>query len=90
MSLYYKKLKNKITTYYSSFNYLGINSRSKNLVVAHFDADSGESETFLNIEPIYTDSASGVRRLDYGAKYGSVAIFRINVIKPDGNESSVT
>ena len=79
-----------MSSYYSSFNYLGINSRSKNLVVAHFDADSGESETFLNIEPIYTDSASGVRRLDYGAKYGSVAIFRINVIKPDGNEFSVT
>ena len=78
-----------MSSYYSSFNYLGINSRSKNLVVAHFDADSGESETFLNIEPIYTDSASGVRRLDYGAKYGSVAIFRINVIKPDGNDFSV-
>ena len=78
-----------MSSYYSSFNYLGINSRSKNLVVAHFDADSGESESFLNIEPIYTDSASGIRRLDYGAKYGSVAIFRINVIKPDGNDFSV-
>ena len=78
-----------MSVYHSSFNYLGINSRLKNLVVAHFDADQGEQETFLNLEPIYTDSALGLRRYDYGAKYSSVATFRLNVIKSDNSDFTV-
>lgn len=61
----------------------------KKLVVAHFDADQGEHETFLNMEPVYTESADGSRRLDYGAKYSNVAVFRITVIKEDGGDFSV-
>ena len=78
-----------MSVYHTSFNYLGINSRLKNLIVAHFDADNGEVETNLNLEPIYTDSALGMRRYDYGAKYNSVASFRITVVKPDGSDFSV-
>lgn len=78
-----------MSSYYPSFNYLGINSRDKRLVVAHFDADQGESETFLSMEPIYTESADGSRRIDYGAKYNSVAVFRITVIKEDGGDFSI-
>lgn len=79
-----------MSSYYPSFNYLGINSRERNLVVSHFssDADSGEVETFQSIEPVYTEKSDG-SRLDYGAKYNSVASFRITVIKPDGNDFSV-
>lgn len=79
-----------MSSYYPSFNYLGVNSRERNLVVSHFspDADSGEVETFQSIEPIYTEKSDG-SRLDYGAKYNSVASFRITVIKPDGSDFSV-
>lgn len=78
-----------MSSYYPSFSYLGVNSRDRNLVVAHFDADQGETETFMSMEPIYTESADGSRRLDYGAKYNNVATFRITVIKPDNSDFSV-
>lgn len=78
-----------MSSYYPSFSYLGVNSRDKGLVVAHFDADQGETDTFLGMEPIYTESADGSRRLDYGAKYNNVAVFRITVIKQDGGDFSV-
>jgi len=78
-----------MSSYYPSFSYLGINSRDKGLVVSHFDADQGESDTFLGMEPVYTESADGSRRLDYGAKYNNVAVFRITVIKEDGGDFSV-
>lgn len=78
-----------MSSYYPSFSYLGVNSRDKGLIVSHFDADSGESDTFLGMEPIYTDSADGSRRLDYGARYSNVAVFRITVIKEDGGDFSV-
>lgn len=78
-----------MSSYYPSFSYLGINSRDKGLVVSHFDADQGEHDTFLGMEPIYTESVDGSRRLDYGAKYNNVAVFRITVIKQDGGDFSV-
>ena len=71
-----------MSVYYPSFNYLGINSqRDMGLVVAHFDGDSGEVETFLSMDPVYTDNYLGTRRIDYGAKYNSVAVFNITLIK---------
>lgn len=78
-----------MSSYYPSFNYLGFNSREKGLVISHFDADQGEHETFLGMEPIYTESADGTRRHDYGAKYNNVASFRITAIKPDESDLSV-
>ena len=79
-----------MSSYYPSFNYLGVNSSERNLVVSHFDSDSdsGELETFQSLEPIYTEKSDG-SRLDYGAKYNGVATFRITTIKPDGNDFSV-
>lgn len=78
-----------MSSYYPSFNYLGINSREKNLVVAHFDADQGEMDTFLGMEPIYTENADGTNRLDYGAKFNNVATIKLSVIKPNGEDFSV-
>lgn len=77
-----------MSSYYPSFSYLGVNSRDKGLIVAHFDADQGETDTFLGMEPIYTERADG-SRLDYGAKYNNVAVFRITIIKQDGDDFSV-
>ena len=78
-----------MSLYYPSFSYLGVNSRERGLVVSHFDPDNGETDTFLGMEPIYTESADGSRRLDYGAKYNNVASFRITTIRPDGCDLSV-
>lgn len=78
-----------MSSYYHSFDYQGINSyKDKNLIVTTFNADNGESDTYLEMEPVYTESYDGTR-LDYGAKYSSVAVIRITVIKADGTDFSV-
>lgn len=80
-----------MSVYYPSFTYLGINSRKKNLIVTHLDGgDSGEVDSFLGMDPIYTDSSDGTRRIDYGAKFNNVATPKITVIKQDGSNISVT
>ena len=80
-----------MSVYYPSFNYLGKNSKKDmGLVVSHLDGgDSGEVETFLSMEPVYTDNYLGTRRIDYGAKYNSVAVFNITLIKKSGGDFSV-
>lgn len=80
-----------MSVYYPSFNYLGKNSRdTMGLVVTHLDnSDTGEVETFMSMDPVYTDNALGTRRIDYGAKYNSVAVLSITVIKQDGGDFSV-
>ena len=81
-----------MSSYYPSFNYMGFNSlKDKNLIVVHFDnGDSGEMETFLSMDSIYTESAYGTRRIDYGARYNSVALIRITVMKQTGVDFTVT
>ena len=79
-----------MSSYYPRFKYLGINSQDKNLIVSNLDGgDSGEADTFLGMEPIYTDNASGTQRLDYGAKFSDVAVIKITTIKQDGGDFSV-
>lgn len=78
-----------MSSYYASFSYMGLNSLSdKNLIVVAFDADEGETDAFLEMDPIYTEKSDGSRRHDYGAKFNSVAVIRITVIK--SNESDFT
>lgn len=78
-----------MASYYPSFNYQGINSRDRNFVVAHFEADNGKMDTFLGMEPIYTESADGSSRIDYGARFNNVAVFNITLIKQSGEDFSV-
>jgi hypothetical protein len=81
-----------MSVYHTSFNYLNKNSNQDfGLIISHFadNADSGETETFMSMDPVYTDNAFGTKRIDYGAKYSSVAVFRITIIKQDGSELSV-
>lgn len=80
-----------MSVYHNSFNYLGKNSKNDmGLIVSHLDnSDSGEVETFMSMDPVYTDNYLGSRRIDYGAKYNSVAVFNITVIKQSGGDFSV-
>lgn len=85
-----------MSSYYPSFSYTAPNGKKynsykdKHLIVVHFESgDDGEIDTFLGMEPIYTDNAYGTRRLDYGAKYKDVAVIRISVMKADGTDFAV-
>lgn len=76
-----------MSVYCTSFNYLGVNSLTNhNLMVAHFEPDNGEMDAFLGMEPIYTESYDGTRRIDYGAKFNSVATIKITMIKRDHSD----
>lgn len=78
-----------MSVYCSSFNYLGLNSLTDhNLMVAHFEPDNGEMDAFLGMDPIYTESFDGTRRIDYGARFNSVATVKITMIKRDHSDFS--
>ena len=78
-----------MSAYCSSFNYLGLNSLTDhNLMVVHFEPDNGEMDAFLGMESIYTESFDGTRRIDYGARFNSVATVKITMIKRDHSDFS--
>lgn len=80
-----------MASYYPSFTYMGFNSlKDKKLIVAAFDPDNGEVDTFLGMDCIYTDKYDGSRRIDYGAKFNSVAVIKISVIKANGKDFMVS
>lgn len=80
-----------MSSYYPSFNLMGFNSlKDKNLMVVHFESgDSGEMDTFLGMDQIYTENPYGTKRLTYGAKYNNVAVIRISVMKVNGQDFTV-
>ena len=81
-----------MSSYHGSFTYLGKNSASDfHWIISHFadGADSGESETGLSTESIYTVSADGTSRNLYGTKYSGAEPVRITVIKQDGSDWTI-
>lgn len=63
-------------------------STERGLVIAAFDAQNGESDSFLGMDNIYSESNNGVR-YDYGAKYNTVATITITMINFDGSDFTV-
>ena len=55
------------------------------LSVSHFDVDSGELDSYLTMEPIYTDTFDGELRNDFGAKYTDVARPVVTFVESDGS-----
>ena len=79
-----------MSVYYNAFNLFGKNSYDDyKLIVTHFEGDQGESDSYLGMEPIYSDSANGTVRRDYGARFNNVATPRITVMKSDGSDFTV-
>ena len=79
-----------MSSYYPSFSYKGFNSlKDKHLIVVAFDADQGEMDTFLDMEPIYTEKYDGSKRIDYGAKFTSVAVIKISVMKMNQKDFTI-
>jgi hypothetical protein len=79
-----------MSSYHSSFTYLNRNSKNDlGWIIASFDSDNGEMDSYLSQEQIYTDSHRGTKRLLYGTRYNSVSTVRITVIKCGGSDFSV-
>lgn len=58
------------------------------LVVTTFNPDTDEVDSYLDMEPVYTDNFDGTLRTDYGAKYKSVAMPSVTLIDLDGDNIS--
>ena len=61
-----------------------LNNRSNTdfgLIVCAISPDDGETDSYLTMEPIYTESFDGSIRRDYGAKYTQSAILYITMLK---------
>ena len=56
------------------------------LIVAHFEPDVGEVDTYLSLDPIFTDSYDGTDTNDYGARYTTKATPRITFVERDGGD----
>lgn len=80
-----------MSSYHTSFTYLDKNSYEDfKLQIVHFESgDSGEVDSYLSQESIYTDSPRGTKRTLYGTKYNSVALLNVTIMRPNGDEFSI-
>ena len=79
-----------MSSYHSSFSYLGKNSYDDfSWRIVHFDADSGETDSYLTQEQLYSEMSNGKKRLLYGTKWSEVANVKITVIKQNQTDFTV-
>lgn len=72
--------------YHPKIEFRNRTNYDERLVVATFDPDSGETDTYLSMDPVYTDSYDGSMRTDYGAKYNDVAKPSVTLVDIDGDD----
>lgn len=72
--------------YHPKVEFRGRSNDDEGLVVATFEPDSGETDSYLSMDPVYTDSFDGTIRTDYGAKYNDVARPSVAFVYPDGED----
>ena len=58
------------------------------LFVAYFDPDSGPVDSYLTMEPIYTETFDGSLRNDFGARYTDTARPVVTLVESDGSNIS--
>lgn len=61
-----------------------LNNRSNTdfgLIVCAISPDNGETDSYLTVESVYTESFDGSIRHDYGAKYTETAVLYITMLK---------
>lgn len=56
------------------------------LIVAHFEPDNGQTEFYLDLEPIFTDNFDGTQSNDHGAKYTKKAAPVVTFVEVDGSD----
>ena len=74
--------------YHPKIRFRGQTNYDLELIVSTFDPDNGAVDSYLDMEPVYTDSYDGTMRTDYGAKYSSVATPSVTFIEVDGSDIS--
>lgn len=72
--------------YHPKIEFRGRSNYDERLIVSTFEPDSGETDSYLSMEPVYNDSYDGSIRTDYGAKYNDVAKPSVTFIDVDGDD----
>lgn len=72
--------------YHPKVEFRNRSNYDERLVVATFEPDSGETDSYLSMEPVYTDNYDGSIRTDYGAKYNDVAKPSVTLVDVDGDD----
>lgn len=72
--------------YHPKIEFRNRSNYDERLIVSTFNPDSGETDTYLSMEPVYTDSYDGSLRTDYGAKYNDVAKPSVTFVDIDGED----
>lgn len=70
-----------MAVYQKKFTFNNRSNKDFGLIVARFEPDNGEVDSYLTTESVYTDSYNGTKRYDYGAKYTSTTILYITMLK---------
>lgn len=71
------------------FPILRINEKTNydfELIVSHFEPDDGQTELYLDLEPIFTDNFDGTQSNDHGAKYTQKAAPVVTFAEVDGSD----
>lgn len=77
-----------MSSYHTSFTYNGLSSIEKGVILASFNADDGETDSFLSMENISSETNFGVRH-EYGARHDSVAEIKMTLLRFNGNNFTV-
>ena len=72
--------------YHPKIEFRNRSNYDEKLIVSTFNPDSGETDTYLTMEPVYSESYDGAMRTDYGAKYTDVARPSVTGIDIDGED----
>ena len=72
--------------YHPKIEFRNRSNYDEKLIVSTFNPDSGETDTYLTMEPVYSESYDGAMRTDYGAKYTDVAKPSVTFIDIDGED----
>lgn len=72
--------------YHPKIEFRNRSNYDEKLIVSTFNPDSGETDTYLAMEPVYSESYDGAMRTDYGAKYTDVAKPSVTFIDIDGED----
>ena len=72
--------------YHPKIEFRNRSNHDEKLIVSTFNPDSGETDTYLTMEPVYSESYDGAMRTDYGAKYTDVAKPSVTFIDIDGED----
>ena len=77
-----------MSVYHPIIRYKGKTNYDYELMVAHFEADSGQVDSYLTTEPIFTENYDGSLRNDFGSKYTDTARPVVTLVSADGSNIS--